>query len=109
MRGLGRIISFIANEGKFKFKSDESIRNSVSVWPGLVPQTCMIDSKKYSNDLRQLTMNLLNPTPTLRPSAKEVLIETEKGTRTDSPQRAKNFGKTPKIIIQKRHVQFAKK
>lgn len=32
-------------------------------------------------------MDLLNPTPTLRPSAERVLAETEKGRRTDSPER----------------------
>ena len=32
-------------------------------------------------------MDLLNPTPTLRPSAEKVLAETEKGRRTDSPER----------------------
>ena len=32
-------------------------------------------------------MDLLNPTPTLRPSAENVLAETEKGRRTDSPER----------------------
>ena len=32
-------------------------------------------------------MDLLNPTPTLRPSAEMILAETEKGRRTDSPER----------------------
>ena len=32
-------------------------------------------------------MDLLNPTPTLRPSAENILAETEKGRRTDSPER----------------------
>ena len=32
-------------------------------------------------------MDLLNPTPTLRPSAEKILAETEKGRRTDSPER----------------------
>ena len=32
-------------------------------------------------------MDLLNPTPSLRPSAENILAETEKGRRTDSPER----------------------
>ena len=30
-------------------------------------------------------MDVLNPTPTLRPSAEKILLETERGRRTDSP------------------------
>ena len=52
MLGLGQIISFIANEGKFKFKCERSIENSISLWPGMVHHNHKIDSVEYSNDLR---------------------------------------------------------
>ena len=39
MLGLGQIISFIANEGKFKFKTERSIQNSINTWPGMIQQT----------------------------------------------------------------------
>ena len=39
MLGLGQIISFIANEGKFKFKCERSIQNSIHIWPGMIQQT----------------------------------------------------------------------
>ena len=39
MLGLGQIISFIANEGQFKFKNERSIQNSINIWPGMIQQT----------------------------------------------------------------------
>ena len=39
MLGLGQIISFIANEGQFKFKNERSIQNSINTWPGMIQQT----------------------------------------------------------------------
>ena len=39
MLGLGQIISFIANEGKFRFKNERSIQNSINTWPGMIQQT----------------------------------------------------------------------
>ena len=39
MLGLGQIISFIANEGQFKFKNKCSIQNCINIWPGMIQQT----------------------------------------------------------------------
>ena len=42
--GLGQVISFIANEGKFKFNCEHSIQNSIYMWPGMIRQSNNIDS-----------------------------------------------------------------
>ena len=60
MLGLGQIISFIANEGKFKFKSEHSIQNSINIWPGMIQQTYHSGLEMWIREKNNLVGNELN-------------------------------------------------
>ena len=74
MWALGAVLSFIANKGNHLFKSEQHVRK----WPG---GKSTLNRALYSIDLRQLIADLLNPTPSLRPTAEKLMSETFKENR----------------------------
>ena len=69
MWALGAVISFIAN-GEHKFHSEYEVQN----WDD---RTSVLDRHYYSNELVELTDELLSPDPDNRPSAQDCFDESK--------------------------------
>ena len=70
---LGATISYVCNQGKHLFNTEEAIEN----WPG---GKSTLDRNKYPIEIRQLTANMMNPLGSKRPTAKEII---EKASKVD--------------------------
>ena len=73
MWALGLIISFISSN-EHKFHSEYEVRN----WEGWVG---VLDQYYYSNELVELTDELLNPDPDTRPSAQYCFDESKEALK----------------------------